>query len=203
MTEDQLQQIKSLNWSLLYQKLEAFSLSLGKLYFKKRYRNLPKGYTYEDVVQRAIKLALDRDWTEIDPKVFEDYLFGAVKSIYWGLVISGDNRKTKPLSFEFNEDSEKETINGEVVAHDQSNINDMADDLDFSTTIELIEVEISEKQNSVELRMVFDCIREGLEPRQISDKTGLALGRVTNCKRQLLRIVDNISKTLNDAESQK
>lgn len=200
MTEDQLQQIKSLNWNPLYQKLEAFSLSLARLYFKKRYRNLPKGYTYEDVVQRAIRLALDKDWDKLDAQKFEDYLFGAIKSIYWGLVISGENKTTKPLSQEFNEDSETETINGQTVAEPLGI--DIHDELDLGTTMQLIEVEISTKQNADEIRRVFNCVREGLEPRQISEKTGLAIERVTNCKRQLLRIVDNISKNLNDAESQ-
>ena len=202
MTEDQLQLVKSVNWSLLYQKLEAFSLSLAKLYFKKRYRNLPKGYTYEDVVQRAIRRAFDRDWDKFDTETFEDYLFGAIKSVYWGLAISEENKTTKPLTYQFNEESESDTVNGQTIAAEPSG-NDVHDELDLRTTMELIEAQIATKQNADEMQQVFECIREGLEPRQIAEKTGLAIEKITNCKRQLLRIIDNISKTLNDAESQK
>lgn len=202
MTEDQLRQVWSLNWSLLYQKLGAFSISLAKLYFKKRYRNLPKGYTYEDVVQRAIGLALRKDFDKFDAERFEDYIFGAIKSIYWGLAISGENKTTRPLTHVFDESTERETINGQTIAAEPFS-NDIHNELDLEATMHLITAEIASKHNAGEMIRVFDCIREGLEPRQISKKTGLPLKKITNCKRQLLRIVDNISKTLNDAESQK
>jgi DNA-directed RNA polymerase specialized sigma24 family protein len=200
MNKEQLQEVKSMNWDLLYQKLQAFSLSLAKLYFKKRYRNLPKGYTYEDVVQKAIKRALDKDWGEIDSESFENYLFGAVKSIFWGLVISADNKKTKPLQHGFDGESENESINGDTKALTE-NDNDIHSDLDLKKTMTLIASEISQKRNASELIKVFECIKEGLEPRQISKKINLSLEKVTNCKRQLMRIVDNISKTYSDVKS--
>lgn len=200
MKEDQLQQIRSIGWGQLYQKLEAFSLSLAKLYFKRKFRNLPKGYTYEDVVQKAIRRALEKDWEAIDIATFENFLFGAVKSIYWGLVISADNNKTVPLTaMDDTENDERDhSVNASKKDLAETNV-DLDYEIDFKEIMKLIDIEISRKRNSVELRQVFEGVKIGLEPRQISSQTGYPLEKVTNCKRQLLRIIENLSKTLSDA----
>lgn len=192
MNEDLRKYLEGVAWGITHQKLEAFALSMAKLYFGRRYKNLPKGYTYEDVVQRAIRMGVEKTWAMFDVEEFETYLFGAVKSILWGLVISEENKTTRPiLHGQQREESEDESLNGNKTAIKIDA--DVGEKIDYENIIGAIRTEIRKKNNSEELERVFDRIREGYEPKQIAERTKISPQRVTNCKRQLLVIVENIA----------
>ena len=183
MKPEVLEKLSKLDWGNLTKQLYAISIYWAKITFKGQWKRLPKGHTIDDIVQDAIRRGFSKDWERYDSVEFKKFLFGACRSIIYNLNRSSKIQKNEPLNDEIHDlplFSQSET----------SVENNMIEEMDYENTISRIESKIGDDST---MRSVFDGIRKGLDPKGISEDTGMSVKKVYNVKKQLFRIIDNIS----------
>ena len=183
-----LTKLSSYNWDDIGKKMYLVAIYWAKVTFKGRWDNLPKGYTIEDIVHEAIRRAFEREWEEIEQRLVIDYLFGAVRSVISNLARDYYSHNTQNFSELSVEDGEKRTSFD--IADKPSGDNNLGHILDFKYFISEIQSRINGNRK---LEMVFEDIRLGYLPREISKRRELNIREVYNLNKRLVRIVDDIA----------
>jgi DNA-directed RNA polymerase specialized sigma24 family protein len=154
----------------------AISIFWSKMYHGTNWKNLPKGYTQDDIVQESIRRAFSRDWEDVSEAEVTEYLFGAARSILSNLAKSAKVQKTNP--------SDLFTLD---VADDSISIEEKFDQDELIQKIR--ENLISEK----DLLSLFDDILLGLSPQEIEKKQNIPIKEIYNRKKRLLRVVEKVA----------
>lgn len=179
MDQKVLDEIASLDWDTLSRRLLAVTVYWAKIYHKSNWRDLPKGYTHEDVLQESYRRALSRPWPTFNENEFFEYLKGAVRSVVSNLAKSERLQKTSRLGL-FAESGLKSDENIE-------------DQFEKEEVIQKIYKTMKGEQGLTE---VFELMCEGYAPRHISDKMNIPVNEIYNMKKRIIRIIEEIAKDL-------
>jgi DNA-directed RNA polymerase specialized sigma24 family protein len=176
MNQKVLDELSLIDWDEVTQKMTAVSIFWAKVFFGSNWNHLPKGFTIEDTVQESIRRAFVKDWESYDSKVFEDYLFGAVKSNLSNLKKSSRIQKTSSL----------ELFSDDIID----------DEEEFENKIEKEEVHEKirmEIRNDSNLSKLFESILQGSTAAEAAKTLGVTDRDVYNLKKRLVRVVEKVA----------
>lgn len=194
MDEKFLEEISNLDWKSLGKRMTAIAVHWVNYTFKDSKNNLPKGYTIEDIVHDAIQRGMNRDWKESFEKIrFENYLFGAIRSIVSNLADLSDNQLTDRKYFNRKMQSEGEEVINVIDEIPTIDADDIEIKIDYQIAFDKLEEKIN---GNKDLEEILTAIRLGMEPREIAEEINKDIKEIYKLKRQLFIIADKIGKSL-------
>lgn len=177
-----LQKISSLDWDSLYNRLQALAVHWSKRFFGKKWNNLPKGLTHDDVVEEAIRRAFSKNWSHFDNEEFEKFLAGAVQSVVSNLRKSYASQKTEPMDL-FNLANESDA--------------DVERELDKEYVHKIIQEKVKKNER---LAAVYKLLCEGHESKDIAKLLDIPVTEVYNLNKKIIRIIEQIAEDINGSE---
>jgi len=178
---DLLERLKKENWGKLVKQLHYYSLNRLKKFpqLEERFNLVNLANHFADEAIRQLWME-ERAWdTEYYPDVY-DFLKSAVDSIRWNFLKSKETSITTFI--------------------DEAVINTAEDQIDDpQTQLETKELEAQVKEifsSDPEAYQVFDCIKDGLPPRDISDELNMPIAQVYNTIKRIDRKLIELRKNL-------
>ena len=194
MSEEFLEEISKLDWKSLGKRMNGMAIYWLEHTFGDPNPKLPRGYNLDDIMQDSLERAMNKNWEgNFDKKKFENYLFGAIRSIVSNLAGLSDNKLTDKEYFNRTKQSDDgEEINAinQIPENDDF---DIYDRIDKKIAFEKLEEEI---KGEPELETILTAMRLGLKPREIADEMGKEPKEIYNLQRQLFGRAEKIGKSL-------
>lgn len=162
--------------------------------FGKANPRLPMEYSIEDITQDALRRAMKRKWNEeFDQKKFENYLFGAIRSIVSNLADLSDNKEVDREYFNKVTQSDNGEISRLIDQIPETDGSEIYDRIDKDIAFDKLEKEI---EGEHELESVLTAMRLGLKPREIAEEMKKDSKEIYKLQRQLMTIAEKIGKSL-------
>lgn len=194
MTEEFLDEISKQDWKSLGKRMKGMAIYWLKQTFGKANSRLPMEYSIEDITQDALRRAMKRKWNEeFDQKKFENYLFGAIRSIVSNLADLSDNKEVDREYFNKVTQSDNGEISRLIDQIPETDGSEIYDRIDKDIAFDKLEKEIEGKQ---ELESVLTAMRLGLKPREIAEEMKKDSKEIYKLQRQLMTIAEKIGKSL-------
>ncbi len=194
MTEEFLEEISKQDWQSLGKRMKGMAIYWLKQTFGDPNPRLPMEYSIEDITQDALRRAMNREWNEeFDQKKFENYLFGAIRSIVSNLADLSDNKEVDREYFNKVTQSDNGEITRLIDQMPETDGSEIYDKIDIDIAFDKLEKEIEGKQ---ELESVLTAMRLGLKPREIAEDMGKDSKEIYKLQRQLITIAEKIGKSL-------
>ena len=194
MSEEFLEEISNQDWNSLGKRMKGMAIYWLKLTFDDSSPKLPMGYSIDDITQDALRRAMNRDWNEeFNQKKFENYLFGAIRSIVSNLADLSDNKEVDREYFNEvtqSDEGENYRLIDQLPETDES---DIFNKIDKEIAFDKLEQEIEGEQ---ELESVLTAMRLGFKPGEIAEEMGKEPKEIYKLQRQLLTKAEKIGKSL-------
>lgn len=194
MSEEFLDEISKQNWQSLGKRMKGMAIYWLKQTFGKPNPKLPMGYKIDDITQDALRRVMNKNWNEeFNQKKFENYLFGAIRSIVSNLADLSDNKELDREYFNKSrqtEDGEKIRLIDQIPETDGSEIYNK---IDKEIAFNKLEREI---EGNVEMESVLTAMRLGMQPIEIAKDLGKEPKEIYKLQRQLYTRAEKIGKSL-------
>lgn len=184
INHDILERLQKQDWPIIILRLEAYAARrVSRLSWRRGREALPDGKQSHDLAMGAITQAFgiegDRKWNyEKHPDLLK-YLMDTVDSLVSNLVRSSEHKSTaKSSTNEFKKNNDP--------VHQGSIKSDYEAQIDNKALVDKIH-ECTEGED--ELEVIFQCLLEGMTPREIAEEYGFLRDHVYQLTRKLERRV--------------
>ncbi|MFC4874165.1 hypothetical protein [Negadavirga shengliensis] len=194
MSEEFLEEVSNQDWKSLGKRMKGMAVHWLKHTFGESNPKLPMGYKIEDITQDALRRAMIKDWKEkFNQKRFENYLFGAIRSIVSNLADLSDNKEVDREFFnkeQQSDDGEKTRLIDQMPETDGS---DIYNKIDKEIAFDKLELEIDGEKD---LESVLTAMRLGMQPKEIAEELEKEPKEIYKLQRQLFSRAQKIGKSL-------
>lgn len=194
MSEEFLEELSKQDWKSLGKRMKGMAIYWLRQTFDDSSPKLPMGYSIDDITQDALRRATSRDWHEkFNQKKFENYLFGAIRSIVSNLADLSDNKEVDREYFNKVIQSDEGENTRLIDQMPETGESDIYSKIDKEIAFDKLEKEIEGEQ---ELESVLTAMRLGMKPGEIAEEMGKEPKEIYKLQRQLFTRAEKIRKSL-------